>query len=277
LNTQTTEALEGIAKEIRAETIISIYKAGSGHAGGSLSAVEIMTVLFFDKMNINPQSPCDPDRDRFILSKGHAAPVLYTTLALRGYFPIEELSRLRRMGSMLSGHPTCFKTPGVDMTSGSLGQGLSVGLGMSLASEVNNKNYRVFVLIGDGELQEGEVWEAAMAAAHFKVKGLIAIIDNNHVQLDGTVEDIMGIEPLADKWAAFGWKVLCADGHNLEDLSTALDKAAEMSDSGPVVIIAKTVKGKGVSFMENKAEWHGKTIEEQHYEAAMRELQYESN
>ena len=273
MDAKRTEDLLCTAKKIRVETINSIYHAGSGHAGGALSAVEIITLLYFDKMNIDPKEPGKPDRDRFILSKGHAAPVLYTTLALKGYFPMEELRKLRRMGSLLSGHPTCFKTPGVDMTSGSLGQGLSVGLGMKLAERVNKHQYRVYVLIGDGELQEGEVWEAAMAAAHFKAKGLIAIVDYNRVQLDGAVGDIMEVEPLTDKWAAFGWKVLTADGHDISDMSAKLDAAAEMGENGPVVIIAKTVKGKGVSFMENKSEWHGKKIEESHYSKAMEELQ----
>ena len=268
-----TGELKRIANQIRVETILSIYRAGSGHSGGALSAADILAVLFFNKMRIKPEDPCWSERDRFILSKGHAGPALYSTLALRGYFPVEELSTLRQAGSRLSGHPACFKTPGIDMTSGSLGQGLSVGLGMRLAGAVNRNRYRVYVLMGDGEQQEGEIWEAAMAAAHFKVKGLIAIIDNNQVQLDGTVSDIMEVEPLKDKWKAFGWQVITVDGHDMDDLSDKFDRAISLSDVGPVAVIAKTVKGKGVSFMENKAEWHGKKIEPEDFRQAMTELQ----
>jgi transketolase len=267
------EELQQIAGKMRIETIKSIHKAGSGHPGGSLSAADIMTALFFEKLTIKPEDPCWPDRDRFVLSKGHAGPILYTALALRGYFPLTELGTLRQMGSRLSGHPACFKMPGVDMTSGSLGQGLSVGLGMRLAARVNKANYRVYVLMGDGELQEGEVWEAAMAAAQFKATGLIAIVDYNRVQLDGKIDEIMEVEPLTDKWQAFGWQTVTADGHDIKDLLVKLDEAIKLSNTGPVVVIAKTVKGKGVSFMENKAEWHGKTISDTDFEQAMQDLE----
>ena len=267
-----TKELAQLARKLRIEIINSIHKAGSGHAGGSLSAADIMTVLYFDKMNVRPNQPDWPERDRFVLSKGHAAPVLYSILAMRGYYPVEELCTLRQMGSRLSGHPACFKTPGVEISSGSLGQGLSVGLGMRLAGALQKQSYRVFVLIGDGELQEGEVWEAAMAAAHFKVKGLVAIVDYNRVQLDGTIDEIMEVEPLKEKWSSFGWKVISAKGHDVGDLKKKLDEAIRDSENGPVVVIARTVKGKGVSFMENKAEWHGKVISDSDYKQAMSEL-----
>lgn len=272
---KTSEELTRMALEIRREIIKSIYKAGSGHSGGSLSAADIMSVLYFNKMNIDPENPQWDDRDRFILSKGHANPALYAALALRGFFPKEDLATLRQIGSNLSGHPACFKTCGVDMSSGSLGHGLSIGLGMTLAAGIKNKNYKTYVLIGDGELQEGANWEAAMAAAHFEAKGLIAIVDSNDVQLDGTLEEIMKISPLKEKWQAFGWQVLSVDGHNIDALMDVFDEANGLSCNGPVVIIAKTVKGKGVSFMENKAEWHGKKIEDDEYEIALRELKLE--
>jgi len=264
------------AKLIRIETIKSIFNAQSGHPGGSLSIVDILTVLYFNKMNINPMNPNWSERDRFILSKGHANPALYATLAIKGYFPIKELSSLRRIGSILSGHPSCFKTPGIDISTGSLGQGLSIGLGMSLAAKVKKKKYRVFVLIGDGELQEGEVWEAAMAAPNFKVSGLIAIIDNNKIQLDGNVSDIMEIEPIKDKLVSFNWQVIIADGHDIKDLLLKFDEAINLSNEGPVAIIANTIKGKGVSFMENTAAWHGKVINEVDFHRAMEELKSDS-
>lgn len=262
-----------MARRIRIETITSIHRAGSGHAGGSLSVTDILIALFFDRMRIRPQEPSWEERDRLILSKGHGGPALYATLALKGYFPVEELATLRQMGSRLSGHPSCSKTPGVDMTSGSLGQGLSVGLGMTLAARVKGLNFHVYVLMGDGELQEGQIWEAAMAAVHFKVNGLIAIVDNNRVQLDGRVDKIMQVEPLDEKWRAFGWKVLKVDGHNIQDLLSVLEEAAAMSESGPVVILADTIKGKGVSFMEGKSEWHGKQISAADFQLAMAELE----
>lgn len=265
--------LKQIANRVRVEVVKSIYGAGSGHLGGSLSAAEILTALYFEKMRINPEEPSWEGRDRFILSKGHAGPVLYATLAMRGYFPVQELDTLRKMGSRLSGHPACFKTPGIEMTSGSLGQGLSVGLGMRLAGRAKKEDYRVFVLLGDGELQEGQNWEAAMAAAHFKIDNLIAIIDYNRVQLDGTIDEIMEVEPLADKWTSFGWNVLQMEGHDLNEILPTLDQAITLSQSGPVVIIARTNKGKGVSFMENKAEWHGKVPTEEEFRQALAELE----
>ena len=272
MDNKRVKELERIANEIRTEVVKSIYRAGSGHLGGSLSATDILTALYFEKMRLKPEETDWQGRDRFILSKGHAGPALYTTLAMRGYFPVKELETLRKMGSKLSGHPACFKTPGVEMTSGSLGQGLSVGLGMRLAGRAKGEDYRVFVLLGDGEIQEGQVWEAAMAAAQFKINNLIAIVDYNRVQLDGTVDEIMEVEPLADKWRAFNWEVLQADGHNLNEILPALDQAIERSQQGPVVLIARTVKGKGVSFMEGKADWHGKVPTEEEYRQALAEL-----
>ncbi|HHV94477.1 MAG TPA: transketolase [Firmicutes bacterium] len=270
---QRVRELEQIAKELRIAVLKMVYSAGSGHIGGSLSAADIVTALYFDKMRIKPEEPDWDDRDRFILSKGHAGPILYAALARRGYFPMEELSTLRKLGSRLSGHPACFKTPGVDMTSGSLGHGLSVGLGMRLAGRVKGKDYRVFVLLGDGEIQEGQVWEAAMAAAHFKVDNLVAVVDYNRVQLDGTVEEVMEVAPLADKWRSFGWQVLNMNGHNMADILPTLDEAIDRSKEGPVVVIADTVKGKGVSFMEGKSAWHGRCPTEEEYRQALAELE----
>lgn len=261
-----------MANRIRVESLNCIYRAQSGHPGGSLSAAEIFATLYFDKMRINPAEPDWPERDRFILSKGHVAPGLYATLALRGFFPVGELASLRQFGSRLQGHPDMRKTPGVDMTSGSLGQGLSVGIGMALAAKHTGRSYRTFVLLGDGEVQEGQVWEAAMAAAHLKVRRLIAIVDYNKVQLDGLVSEIMEIAPLAEKWQDFGWHVLECCGHEPSELSRTLDGALEACENGPVVVIAHTVKGKGVSFMENKSEWHGLAPDEAQYAQAMREL-----
>ncbi len=274
-NGNSVESLKKVAAEIRCECLKSIYEAKSGHPGGSFSCAEIMSVLFFNKMNIKVNEPLWQDRDRFILSKGHVAPVLYTTLALRGFFPVEELKTLRKLNSRLQGHPAYKKLPGVDMVSGSLGQGLSVGLGMRLAAGIKGQNFKVYVLLGDGEVQEGQVWEAAMAAAHMKVKNLIAILDYNRVQLDGTVGEIMEVAPIDEKWASFGWKVVYADGHDVGDLLRATDEAVKLAGEGPVVIIAKTVKGKGVSFMENKAAWHGACPDELQMQQAMEELMKE--
>lgn len=264
--------LSEIAYKIRLECLKSIFEAKSGHPGGSFSAAEIMSVLYFDKMKIKPYEPQWSDRDRFILSKGHVAPVLYTTLSLRGYFPLDELKTLRNLNSRLLGHPAYNKVPGVDMVSGSLGQGLSIGLGMRIAGKIKNQDFRVFVLLGDGEIQEGQIWEAAMAASHFKISNLIAILDYNRVQLDGTVEEIMEVAPVEDKWLSFGWKVINTDGHSTDDLSVAIDEATELAKNGPVVIIAKTVKGKGVSFMENQAAWHGKCPNDEQMKQAIDEL-----
>lgn len=265
--------LESKAKDIRLDIIEMIYTAKSGHPGGSLSAADIVTALYFQVMNIDPGRPRWENRDRFILSKGHACPVLYSALAERGYYAISELSTLRKFHSILQGHPDMNKTPGVDMSSGSLGNGLSAGLGMALAAKWKGLDYRVYVMLGDGELNEGIVWEAAMAAAHHKLDNLVAIVDCNGLQITGCVKDVMNIEPLSDKWKAFGWAVLEIDGHDMNEIVGALKDARTMTQ--PTVILAKTVKGKGVSFMENNADWHGKALNDEQYAKAKLELSME--
>jgi transketolase len=242
---------------IRCDIIEMICTAGAGHPGGSLSAADVVTALYFRLMRIDPQNPGWPDRDRFILSKGHACPVWYAALAERGYFDKKHLATLRRLGSILQGHPDMHKTPGVDMTVGSLGHGFSAGLGMALAGKLRKKDYHVWVVIGDGESQEGSIWEAAMAAPKWKLDNLTVILDRNHLQNDYCVDDEMPIEPVADKWRAFNWHVEAIDGHSMEQVVAALE-AAKARTGVPTAIIAETVKGKGVSFMENVADWHGK-------------------
>lgn len=264
--------LEKMARHLRRHVVSMIATAGSGHPGGSLSAAEIVTALYFKVLRHNPQNPHWPDRDRFILSKGHAAPILYATLAECGYFPIEELSTLRQLGSRLQGHTDKNLTPGVEMSAGSLGQGLSVGIGIALACRLDKRDYHVYVLLGDGECDEGQVWEAAMFAAHHNVDNLTAIVDYNAIQLDGRVCDIMGLEPLTDKWRAFNWHVLEIDGHNMKQILEALQKARGIRDK-PTVIIAHTIKGKGVSFMENNVDFHGKAPSAQELEIALKELE----
>lgn len=247
-------------------------KAGSGHPGGSLSAVEIITALYFRVLRHKPSDPCWAERDRFILSKGHAAPVLYAALAECGYFPIEELATLRQFGSRLQGHADCTVTPGVEMSSGSLGQGLSFGAGVALGARLDAQAYRIYVLLGDGECDEGQVWEAAMAAAHFKLENLTAIVDNNGLQIDGWNREVMNIEPLNKKWQAFGWNVLEVDGHNLSHLACAFEQARAVKEQ-PTVVIAHTVKGKGVSFMENNVDFHGKAPTPAEVKLALQELE----
>ena len=264
--------LQQIAKKLRRHVIIMTATAGSGHPGGSLSAADIITALYFKVLRHDPKNPDWRDRDRFVLSKGHAAPILYAALAERGYFPVDELISLRKLDSRLQGHPDRTLTPGVEMSSGALGQGLSFGIGIALAGKLDSRNYRVYVLLGDGECDEGQVWEAAAAAAHFKVDNLVAIVDRNQQQLDGYCRDIMNLEPLADKWCAFGWEVLEIDGHNFQQILTAFDKAQEVKDK-PTVIIAHTIKGKGVSFMENNVEFHGKAPTPEETEKALKELE----
>jgi len=266
------ELLKARAKTIRQHIIRMISKAGSGHPGGSLSAVEILVALYFHKLQINPKDPKWPDRDRFLLSKGHAAPVWYAALAEAGFFPVSQLDTLRKMGSILQGHPDMKRTPGVEMSSGSLGQGLSISNGIAIAGKLDKKSYRVYVLLGDGECQEGQVWEAAMASAHYKLDNLCGLIDYNGLQIDGPIEKIMSPLPLTEKWTAFGWQVINVDGHNIEDIIAALDKA-ETVKGKPTMIICRTVKGKGVSFMENKHGWHGKSPSAQETEQALKELQ----
>jgi transketolase len=263
--------LEKMAKQLRRDVITMIATAGSGHPGGSLSAADIVTALYFKVMRHDPKNPQWPDRDRFVLSKGHAAPILYAALAECGYFPVEELSTLRKLGSRLQGHTDRTLTPGVEMSAGSLGQGLSYGIGMALAGRLDKLNYQVYVLLGDGECDEGQVWEAAMFAPHHKVDNLTAIVDHNDLQLDGRVCDIMGLEPLADKWRAFNWHVLEINGHDMGEILKALKKAREIKGK-PTVIIAHTIKGKGVSFMEGNVDFHGKAPTPQETEIALKEL-----
>jgi transketolase len=263
--------LEKMARQLRRHVITMIATAGSGHPGGSLSAADIVTALYFKVMRHDPKNPQWPDRDRFVLSKGHAAPILYAALAECGYFPVEELSTLRKLGSRLQGHTDRTLTPGVEMSAGSLGQGLSYGIGMALAGRLDKLNYQVYVLLGDGECDEGQVWEAAMFAPHHGVDNLTAIVDHNDLQLDGRVCDIMGIEPLVDKWRAFNWHVIEINGHDMGEILKALKKAREIKGK-PTVIIAHTVKGKGVSFMEGNVDFHGKAPNQQETEQALKEL-----
>ena len=265
------EKLKETALEIRRSIIRSVYAAGSGHPGGSLSAVEILTALYFEKMKVDPKNSKWEERDRFILSKGHAAPVLYAVLAEKGFFPKEELLKLRHIGAMLQGHPDMKGTPGVEMSTGSLGQGFSTSIGMSLGAKLDQRASRIYVLLGDGEVQEGIVWEAAMAAAHYKLDNLTAFMDYNGLQIDGNTEEVMNIDPITDKWKSFGWNVLTIDGHDYDQIFDALEKA-EATKNQPTMIIAKTVKGKGVSFMENQAGWHGNAPKKEEAEKALEEL-----
>ncbi|NLO96665.1 MAG: transketolase [Peptococcaceae bacterium] len=263
--------IQDMARIIRQDIITMLAAAKSGHPGGSLSAADIIAVLYFSEMRVDPQNPNWPERDRFVLSKGHAAPVLYAALAEKGFFPKEELLKLRKTGHFLQGHPDMNKVPGVDMSTGSLGHGISVAAGMALAAKIDNKDYRVYCLLGDGEAEEGIVWEAAMAAAHYKLDNLLVILDHNGLQIDGPVKDVMNLEPLPDKWRAFGWNVLEVDGHNIEELTASLQVAKNFVGK-PTIIIAKTVKGKGVSFMENQVGWHGNAPSAEQAEAALAEL-----
>ncbi|KXZ40508.1 transketolase [Alkalithermobacter thermoalcaliphilus JW-YL-7 = DSM 7308] len=268
--------LKKIATNVRKNILEMIHEAKSGHPGGSLSAVEILTALYFDEMNIDPQNPKKEDRDRFVLSKGHAAPVLYGVLAEKGYFPKQELMKLRKINSMLQGHPDMKGTPGVEMSTGSLGQGLSVACGMAMASKLDNAPWRVYALLGDGEIQEGIIWEACMSAAHYKLDNLVAFLDYNGLQIDGKNEEVMNIGPVADKFKAFGWNVIEIDGHDYDQIFAALDSARETVGK-PTMIIAKTVKGKGVSFMENVAGWHGTAPTDEDLKKALDELGGENN
>lgn len=266
------QMLSSRANEIRQDIIRMLGRAGSGHPGGSLSAADIVTALYFRVMRIDPDNPKDPGRDRFILSKGHAAPVLYAALANRGFFPREELLTLRKLGSRLQGHPDMKKLPGVEMSTGSLGQGLSVANGLALAGKLDGLDYRVYALLGDGEIQEGQIWEAAMAAAHYRLDNLIAFLDHNRMQIDGTTDQVMSPEPVADKWRAFGWDVREIDGHDMAQILQAVDQAQKVKGK-PHMIIAETIKGKGVSFMENQVGWHGVAPKPDEIERALAELQ----
>ncbi|WP_324283567.1 transketolase [Fusobacterium polymorphum] len=259
------------AKEIRKSIVSMITEAKSGHPGGSLSATDILTALYFSEMNVDPTNPKMEGRDRFVLSKGHAAPAIYATLAEKGYFSKDELMTLRKFGSRLQGHPDMKKLPGIEISTGSLGQGLSVANGMALNAKIFDENYRTYVVLGDGEIQEGQIWEAAMTAAHYKLDNLCAFLDSNNLQIDGNVSEIMGVEPLDKKWEAFGWNVIKIDGHDFEQILSALDKARKCKGK-PTMIIAKTIKGKGVSFMENVCGFHGVAPTLEELERALAEL-----
>lgn len=268
------ERLKGIAREIRADIVKMIAKSGSGHPGGSLSAADVVTALYFHEMKYDPANPKDPDRDRFILSKGHCCPVHYSALARAGFFGPEHLDTLRQYGSILQGHSCMNKTPGVDMTSGSLGMGISIGAGMALGAKLDGRRFRVFVMTGDGEMQEGSIWEALMAAPHFRLDNLCVIIDKNGLQVDGTVDQIMPIDSLDKKLEAFGWNVIVIDGHDMDAILDAFDKFNQNIGTGvPTAIIANTIKGKGVSFMENQVEWHGLAPSQEQRDAALSEIE----
>lgn len=264
------KSLQKTACKVRMGVIEGTYNAKSGHPGGSLSISDTLTYLYFNKMNVDPKNPDAPERDRFVLSKGHTAPALYSVLAQKGYFPEEELKSLRHIGAMLQGHP-CIHIPGVDMSSGSLGQGISAACGMALAGKTDGKSYKVYAVLGDGEVEEGQVWEAAMFAAHYKLDNLVAIVDNNGLQIDGKITEVCSPEPITDKFAAFGWHVITMDAHDFDSIDAAFAEAAEVTGK-PVAIIQKSVKGKGVSFMENQVGWHGTAPNKEQYDQAMAEL-----
>lgn len=263
--------LEKIANEIRIGIVKEVYSGKSGHPGGSLSCADILTVLYFNQMNIDSKDPKSNARDRFVLSKGHASPALYSTLASRGYFDKEELVTFRGIDSILQGHPDMKHIPGVDMSTGSLGQGLSCANGMAMASKLNKDGNRVYCLVGDGEIEEGQIWEAAMSASHYQLDNLCVIVDNNNLQIDGSIEDVMSSYPIDAKFKSFGFHVINVDGHNIQELMNACNEAKTIKGK-PTAIIAKTIKGKGVSFMENQVGWHGKAPNEEQYEIAIKEL-----
>ena len=264
--------LEKMANEIRKDIVTAVHSAKSGHPGGSLSSADIFTYLYFEEMNVDPANPKWEDRDRFVLSKGHVAPGLYSTLAEKGYFPKEDLKTLRHTGSYLQGHPDMKHIPGIDMSSGSLGQGVSVAVGMAAAGKYDKKDYRVYTLTGDGEIQEGQTWEAAMWAGHRKLDNLVVIVDNNNLQIDGSIEDVCSPYPIDKKFEAFNFHVINIDGNDFDQIRAAFKEARETKGM-PTAIIAKTVKGKGVSFMENAAGWHGKAPNDEEYEIAMADLE----
>ena len=268
---QTLE-LKKIANEVRKGIITSVHSAKAGHPGGSLSAADIFTYLYFEEMNIDPQNPDAPDRDRFVLSKGHVAPGYYAALAQRGFFPVEDLVTLRHVGSYLQGHPCMQHIPGVDMSSGSLGQGISAAVGMAVSAKLTDDKYRVYTLLGDGEIQEGQVWEAAMLAGHRKLDNLVVIVDNNGLQIDGNIADVNSPYPIDKKFEAFNFHVINIDGHDFEQIAAALKEARETKGQ-PTAIIAKTIKGKDVSFMENQAGWHGKAPNDEEFAIAMADLE----
>ena len=272
MNSSEITQLKILAAKARLGAVIGTFHGKSGHPGGSLSAADIFTYLYFKEMNVDPANPKMADRDRFVLSKGHCCPSLYAVLALKGYFDWSELEKLRHVGAMLQGHPDMKGTPGIDMSSGSLGQGISAACGMALAAKLDNKDYRVYTVLGDGECEEGQVWEAAMFASHNNLDNLVVIVDQNGLQIDGTVAEVGGIEPLDDKFRSFGFNVLKVDGHSFEELDKAFANARQTKGM-PTAILMQTVKGKGVSFMENQVGWHGKATNDEEYKIAMAELE----
>lgn len=263
--------LKRISNNVRKSIVEEVYSAQSGHPGGALSCADILTVLYFNQMNIDPEKKDDLNRDRLVLSKGHASAALYAVLAERGYFSKDELKGFRKLGSMLQGHPDMKHIPGVDMSAGSLGQGLSVANGMAISSKLDERGFRVYCIVGDGEIEEGQIWEAAMASAHYKLDNLCLVVDNNNLQIDGKVSDVMSVYPLKEKFEAFGFEVLEVDGNDIDELITVFDKAKTVKGK-PTAIIAKTIKGKGVSFMEDKADWHGKAPNDEEYKTAIEDL-----
>ncbi len=264
--------LQSIANEVRKSIIVGTHAAKSGHPGGSLSCADMLTYLYCEELNVDPKNPDNQDRDRFVLSKGHSAPALYGILAERGFIPKEDLDSLRKPDSYLQGHPDMKNTPGVDMSAGSLGQGFSTAVGMALAAKMDGKSYRTYALLGDGEIQEGQIWEAAMFAGHRKLDNLVAIVDNNNLQIDGTVEEVCSPYPIDEKFKAFNFHVINIDGHNFDEIKSALDEAKTIKDK-PTAIIMKTVKGKGVSYMENQVGWHGKAPNDELFKTALEELE----
>ncbi len=271
IEAQTLASLKQTAITIRKDIVKMVAEASSGHPGGSLSAADIVTVLYFNEMNIDPANQNDPNRDRFVLSKGHASPVLYAALAEKGFFPREELMTFRKINSRLQGHPSKKSLPGVEMSTGSLGQGLAAANGIALAGKLDKRDYRVFTMLGDGEIQEGMIWEAAMAADHFKLDNLTAFLDYNHLQIDGNVEDIMNPAPVDDKFRAFGWHVIIIDGHDMKQIDDAIQEAKQIKGK-PTMIIANTIKGKGISYMENQVGWHGTAPNKEQLQQALEEL-----
>lgn len=263
--------LQKIANDVRKGIVTGVYNAKAGHPGGSLSAADMFTYLYFEEMNIDPQDPQNADRDRFVLSKGHTAPGLYAAMAHRGYFPVEELTTLRKIGSHLQGHP-CISLPGIDMSTGSLGQGISAAVGMALSAKMDNKDFRVYTLLGDGEIEEGQVWEAAMFAGHRKLDNLVVIVDNNNLQIDGPIDQVCSPYPIDKKFEAFNFHVINIDAHNFDEIRAAFKEAKETKGM-PTCIVMHSVKGKGVSFMENQAGWHGKAPNADEYAVAMADLE----
>ena len=272
MNPETKLELETRAREVRKGIVTAVHSAKSGHPGGSLSAADIMTYLYFNEMNVDPQNPDKDERDRFVLSKGHIAPALYSVLAQKGFFPVEDLITLRHTGSYLQGHPDKKHIPGVDMSSGSLGQGLSAAVGMALAAKLDNKDYRVYAMCGDGEIEEGQIWEAAMFASFRKLDNLCVVVDNNNLQIDGSIDEVCSPYPIPEKFEAFGFNVIKINGHDFDEIEAAFEVAKTVKGK-PTAIIANTVKGKGVSFMENQCGWHGKAPNDEEFEIALKDLE----